>query len=484
MAQGERVARPPAAAARSRPASRCARVERLGLRQAGPARPVRDVVQHGLPHELVLRVLEDVADVSGQVGRLGSVATSWPSTRIAPGGGRRMPAISRASVLLPVPFAPTIATSSPDRSAEGQVARGGRGGTRILEGQRAYIDQRAGAARLRLRELAPAPRPRQRLQVGRGRGASPASLGTSAAGIASTASSTVSGNGSSDNPLRLQRRAPAPRPGASRRRPRPATVAVLVDHLARRAVGHQLARRRSSTTARSTSGITSSRRCSTTTSVWRRARSKLAEQRHHLGRAGRVELGRRLVQHQDLGLLRQHAGQRQPLLLAAGEPLDPVVAAVAPARPPPARRRSDRPSRRAGRPGSPGRRRPRPRRSSMQNCASGSWKTIPTRCARSAIEARRVSRPSTRTVPRRSPAMACGIAPFRQSASVLLPQPLGPSTSTDSPSRTRSERSRSVGCCRPTYLKLSPSISITDRPVAGRLERNVAPARRRSRRWA
>jgi len=54
----------------------------------------------------------------------------------------------------------------------------------------------------------------------------------------------------------------------------------------------------------------------------------LGQQAQQVGRAGRVKLGGRLVQHQNVRLLGQHAGQRQPLLLPPGEPLDPFAAPV------------------------------------------------------------------------------------------------------------------------------------------------------------
>ena len=94
--------------------------------------------------------------------------------------------------------------------------------------------------------------------------------------------------------------AQAPRPVASRRRPRPATRPCSGSPHAG-AVGHQRTLG-VDTIARSISGITSSRRCSTTTSVWRpRARSS-PSRAISIGRASGVELGCRLVQHDDLRL--------------------------------------------------------------------------------------------------------------------------------------------------------------------------------------
>ena len=113
VAQRERVGLRPAAAARSRPASRWPASRTSVSGRPARRRPVRHVVQDGLAHELVLRILEDVADISRQLGLSGRRGDVLPVHQDRPGRRLMIPAISRASVLLPVPFAPTIATSSP-----------------------------------------------------------------------------------------------------------------------------------------------------------------------------------------------------------------------------------------------------------------------------------------------------------------------------------------------------------------------------------
>ena len=98
-----------------------------------------------------------------------------------------------------------------------------------------------------------------------------------------------------------------------------------------------------------------------------------------LAARGGVEVGRRLVEHQDLRLHRQHGGDRDPAALAEDEVVrrpvgevrhpDPVEGVAAPAA---------RAPRRAAR-GWPARTRRRRAPLPMNSWSSGSWKTMPTR---------------------------------------------------------------------------------------------------------
>ena len=102
---------------------------------------------------------------------------------------------------------------------------------------------------------------------------------------------------------------------------------------------------------------------------------------------------------------------------------------------------------------------------SVQNWASGSWKTRPTSRASRDTGWSATDSPATVTEPVSRDSTTWGIRPSRQSASVLLPEPLGPSTSTASPGRTvRSTSCRTVRG-RSGYMTETPS-----RMIAGGVE--------------
>ena len=86
---------------------------------------------------------------------------------------------------------------------------------------------------------------------------------------------------------------------------------------------------------------------------------QIAQHREHRAGAGRVQVGGRLVQHQHVGLHRQQAGQRQPLLHASRELIARVSSPCRPGRRCGAPRRCGPACRRGVYPGSPGRMRPR-----------------------------------------------------------------------------------------------------------------------------
>ena len=73
--------------------------------------------------------------------------------------------------------------------------------------------------------------------------------------------------------------------------------------------------------------------------------------------------------------------------------------------------------------------------SRLKNWLRGFWNTLPTAHDRSSISQSAIARPNTRTEPSASPAYTAGISPFTMRASVVLPQPDGPVTTTHSPSR-------------------------------------------------
>ena len=82
------------------------------------------------------------------------------------------------------------------------------------------------------------------------------------------------------------------------------------------------------TTTRSTSGRDSSTRCSTRTSVAPSRSTTRPRTDAHLGRAVGVEVGRRLVEHEQAGLQRERPGQGEALLLAAGQGVRRTLAPV------------------------------------------------------------------------------------------------------------------------------------------------------------
>ena len=111
---------------------------------------------------------------------------------------------------------------------------------------------------------------------------------------------------------------------------------------------------------------------------------------------------------------------------------------------------------------------------------SGSWNTSPTRAATSAPGAVTGSIPSTVSRPRHSPANSRGTRPASASASVLLPEPDGPTTSRHSPGSTSNETSANAGSRRLANRKPMPSARIAPRPARGGLSRQLGtpPARR------
>ena len=161
--------------------------------------------------------------------------------------------------------------------------------------------------------------------------------------------------------------------------------------------------------------------------------------------AGRVHPGGRLVEHQQLGLAGQGAGDQGALLLAAGEGGDRVAGPVGEpdARAAPRVDRGPVGRRRAGaaRPGGPAARRPTTSRDGGRHAAAGAEAlrdvadpvpTAGTGAAAGAEERR----------PRRRPS---GTSPSTARIRVDLPEPLAPSTATTSPAVTVSETSRSTG---------------------------------------
>ncbi len=65
--------------------------------------------------------------------------------------------------------------------------------------------------------------------------------------------------------------------------------------------------------------------------------------------------------------------------------------------------------------------------------SSGFWNTSPVIRASSFMQDSAVSMPFMRILPRSSPPDSCGIIPFKVFKSVLLPHPVGPASSTNSP---------------------------------------------------
>ena len=154
----------------------------------------------------------------------------------------------------------------------------------------------------------------------------------------------------------------------------------------------------------------------------------------------RVEVGRRLVEHQDLRLHRQHGGDRDPAPLAEGEvvrrPVDELGHADhAPARSSPGRRaRAPEIPRLVGPNATSARTEP------MNSWSSGSWKTMPTRRRISARFGFSTGQSADLTVP--APAWRM---PLRCSTSVVLPAPLGPSRATRSPGGRAGRRRTAPG---------------------------------------
>ena len=82
-------------------------------------------------------------------------------------------------------------------------------------------------------------------------------------------------------------------------------------------------------------------------------------------------------------------------------------------------------------------------------CASGSWNTVDTELLSVAIGVVATSCPHTETLPETAASSECGMRPLSASASVDLPDPLGPSSSTTSPACTSNETSRTAGSLAP-----------------------------------
>ena len=148
----------------------------------------------------------------------------------------------------------------------------------------------------------------------------------------------------------------------------------------------------------------------------------------------RVEVRRRLVEHEQRRSHRQRAGDRESLAAAAREPVGVLGRGAPTGRRGAARPRRARAPRRPAAAGSRGRTRTSSRTVPVTSCASGSWNTIATCVAQLRRPSRSaVSSPPTSTVPSTRPGTACGMRPLSASASVDLPEPLGPSSSTTSP---------------------------------------------------
>ena len=160
----------------------------------------------------------------------------------------------------------------------------------------------------------------------------------------------------------------------------------------------------------------------------------------HPGRRG-VQCGGGLVEHEHARAQRQHGGDGDLLLLAAGEGRDLAVAQLGYAHRVERRGEAclDLVSRHAKvlEPKSP--------KSSSSSTteatiwASMSWLTLPTTRETSVSVTSQVSCPSTITAPKSLPRKWWGIAPERAAASVDLPAPEGPRTPTNSPSAMERE---------------------------------------------
>ena len=155
-----------------------------------------------------------------------------------------------------------------------------------------------------------------------------------------------------------------------------------------------------------------------------------------------VERRGRLVEHQRVGLLRQRAGHADPLPLAAGERLDQALPSVQASQRSRARRTASilrRHRRQGAEPGIPA------EQDTVSSTVRGTQissrcATTPTNRASSVRFHAEGSRPSTSACPASS-----GTIPSRARISVVLPQPLGPTSATSSPAPTPSDTSSSAG---------------------------------------
>ena len=144
-----------------------------------------------------------------------------------------------------------------------------------------------------------------------------------------------------------------------------------------------------------------------------------------------VEVGERLVEQQHPRLRRQGPGERDPLLLAAGEGGRAAVAEP-----------GEADHGQGGLDPAPGARAAaRSRRSGRRSCGKSaqSWNTMPTR-RRSGGTCR--PEPATTRPPMRTSPPSSRSRPAMLRSSVVLPQPLGPSSATTDPGSTRRSTSR------------------------------------------
>ena len=159
-------------------------------------------------------------------------------------------------------------------------------------------------------------------------------------------------------------------------------------------------------------------------------------------RARRVEVGRRLVEHQDLRVHGEDGRDRHPASLAEAEVMRRAIGegfhadGVERAH---ARRRRARPP---GRPRFAGPNATSSRTVGMKSWSSGSWKTMPTRRRISLRLSFATGRPPTST------ARAAAWMPLRCSTRVVLPAPLGPSRATRSPALDREIHAEERLACR------------------------------------
>ena len=166
------------------------------------------------------------------------------------------------------------------------------------------------------------------------------------------------------------------------------------------------------------------------------------EQREHLLLARRVEVAGRLVEQQHARPHDERAGDRDALLLAAGELRRQVVGAVGEAD----RRRALRARGCGARAPARPRRRAAARRCGRRSCAAAGCRPgRRSRCARRG-RARGASRRAS-TSPRRRACTSPSVGRSRQprmASSVVLPDPEGPMIATNSPSRMTRSTDRSA----------------------------------------
>ena len=387
----------------------------LGAAAPGVVEPEHHLLVDAEPGELLLGVLEHVTR-RGAARSTGARSAGAPSRRgsTSPSRGRRSPTRSLASVDLPEPLVPISATRSPGVSAKS---------TSWTTVGPSYANETSCA----VRTTGPVAGPTcARARVG---GGSSSSGSHAPAAIQPGARSGEDVGGPPDvdrSPVGPERQHPVGD------RPRDVDPVLHDDD------GHG---------------------------------PRPAERRQARGeRAGgrRVEVGGRLVEDEDPGSRRERAGQREPLLLAAGQLRRPLTARARRGRPRRAPRARAPASRRAASRGSRARTRRRPRPAPSRAGSRG-----PGTRARPAPRPRRPtpstgSRPSTVRRPCQSPGNSRGTRPASASASVLLPDPDGPTTSRHSPGSTSNETSANAWTGRLANRKPSPSARIAPgRPAPG-----------------